>query len=188
MRIRDSGMPEEEMWTGFFEPKTILTKLCLTAQSGDVVDFGCGYGTFTVVAAQIISGIVHAMDIEPDMVEATRRHAERLGLDNVRSIQRNFVSEGTGLETESVGYAMLFNILHAEDPVHLLREAYRVLAPGGRAGIIHWKYDAGTPRGPAMDIRPRPDQCREWMGRAGLNLTIPFMDLPPYHYGIVGQK
>ena len=47
MKMRDSGMPEEQLWVSFFSPGTILSKLDLTAQSGDIVEFGCGYGTGT---------------------------------------------------------------------------------------------------------------------------------------------
>ena len=188
MKIRDSGMPEEGLWRGFFSPETILAKLGLTVQSGDVVDFGCGYGAFAIVAAQMTSGTVYALDIEEEMVEATERRAGGLALNNIRVIHRDFVSEGTGLAPERIGHAMLFNILHAEDPVRILCEAYRVLVSGGKVGVIHWNYDASTPRGPAMDIRPRPDQCRDWMVQAGFKLITPFIDLPPYHYGIVGQK
>ena len=68
------------------------------------------------------------------MVAATAARAASLGLANVRAIQRDFDAEGTGLPDASVGYAMLFNVLHAEEPMPMLREASRVLAPRGRAG------------------------------------------------------
>jgi ubiquinone/menaquinone biosynthesis C-methylase UbiE len=106
----------------------------------------------------------------------------------VQTRQRDFVAEGTGLPDDSVGYAMLFNILHAENPVSLLCEAFRVLRPGGKVGVIHWNYDPKTPRGPVMNIRPRPEQCQSWTREAGFALTVPFMSLPPYHYGLVGRK
>ena len=61
----------------------------------------------------------------------------------------------------------------------LLRESFRVLASGGKVGTIHWNYDADTPRGPAMEIRPRPDQCQEWTVVAGFDLIVPYTDLPP---------
>jgi hypothetical protein len=51
MKVRDSGMPEETVWEGFFDARHILSQLSLTDGQADVVDFGCGYGTFTIAAA-----------------------------------------------------------------------------------------------------------------------------------------
>lgn len=182
-------MPDERMWWGFFAPEQALAKLDLTGSRRDVVDFGCGYGTFTIPAARIVEGTVHALDIEADMVEATARKAAEAGLGNVRVDRRDFLAEGTGLPDGSVDYAMLFNILHCEQPDALLREAWRVLSPGGRLGIMHWNYDPATPRGPSMAIRPRPEQCRDWAGSLGFCLHLPGkIDLPPYHYGWVMEK
>jgi len=188
MKVRDSGMPDEKMWEGFFDAPHILNQLEFANAEGDVVEFGCGYGLFTIAAATLTSGIVHAIDIEPGMVSATTARAESLGHTKIRTEQRDFVADGTGLPDESVSYAMLFNILHADDPVSLLREAHRVLRGGGRVGIIHWICDATTPRGPDLSIRPRPEQCQAWLQKAGFNISIPFVALPPYHYGLTGRK
>ena len=187
MKARDSGMPDEEMWAAFFEPGRILTQLEFE-ELDRVVEFGSGYGTFTVAAAARTKDTVVALDIEPAMVEATRRKARAMGLHNVQVVLRDFVAEGTGLAENSVSHALLFNILHTDQPMDLLREAHRVLRPGGRVGIIHWNYDANTPRGPALNIRPHPAQCQEWAREAGFELAMPFVDLPPYHYGLVGRK
>ena len=53
MRIRDSGMPAEDVWRTFFDVDATLTKLGLKPDCGDVVEFGCGYGTFTIPAARM---------------------------------------------------------------------------------------------------------------------------------------
>ena len=189
MKTRESGMPDETMWSGFFSPTETLAKLGLTASCGDVADFGCGYGTFTIPAARLVRGIVHALDIEADMVGATRRKAEDAGPGNVRVVRRDFVADGTGLPDGSIDYAMLFNLLHCEQPEVLLREAWRILSPGGRLGIMHWNHDPSTPRGPSMEIRPRPEQCCEWAEGIGFQLAIPErIDLPPYHFGWVMEK
>jgi hypothetical protein len=39
-----------------------------------------------------------------------------------------------------------------------------------------------------MEIRPRPEQCQQWIKTAGFELVKPLIDFPPYHYGILGQK
>ncbi|MBI2422964.1 MAG: class I SAM-dependent methyltransferase [Candidatus Hydrogenedentes bacterium] len=189
MKGRESGMPEEAMWADFFDPPRILELLGLGTEIRDIVEFGCGYGTFTLPAARMIQGTVHALDIEAEMLEATRIKAAAAGLKNVQLHQRDFIANGCGLAAESIDYAMLFNILHVENPVALLHEAKRILAPGGRAGIIHWNHDPATPRGPSMAIRPRPAQCIEWVLCSGLELPKPsIIDLPPYHYGLVALR
>ena len=189
MKTRESDMPDESMWSSFFSPEQTLAKLGLTGSCGDVVDFGCGYGTFTIPVARMVRGTVHALDIETDMVEATRRKAEEAGLSNVLVERRDFVADGTGLADTSVDYVMLFNILHCDQPEVLLREAWRILSPDGRLGIMHWNHDPTTPRGPSMDIRPRPQQCRQWAEQVGFQLAMPEkINLPPYHYGWVMEK
>lgn len=189
MKTRESGMPEEEIWNRFFDAEAILRSLKLTPLCRDVVEFGCGYGTFTVPAARIVSGTVHALDIEAVMVAITQSRAEANGLRNVRARLCDFVSGGAGLADASVDYVMLFNILHTERPEVLLREAHRVLTAGGLLGIIHWNYDPATPRGPSMDIRPRPEQCRDWAVQEGFRLLPPgIIDLPPYHYGMALER
>jgi hypothetical protein len=79
---------------------------------------------------------------------------------------------------------LLFNILHCEEPLRFLREAVRVLRPTGCVGVIHWRYDPATPRGPNMEIRPRPEQITDWGSQAGLTVShASVIDLPPWHYG-----
>jgi len=176
-------MPDRELWEKFFQPEIILKTLGLTSQTGDIAEFGCGYGTFTIPAAQIIQGKVFAFDIESEMVRYTRDIAQKRKINNIETILRDFIAEGTGLKEASVDYAMLFNILHLEKPVELLQEAYRILKPSGTIGILHWNYDPSTPRGPAMEFRPKPEQCIGWATEAGFVQPIQY-DLKPYHYGI----
>ena len=189
MKARDSGMPEEGVWEGFFDPARVLSSLGLTLACRDVVEFGCGYGTFTIPAARGVTGRVYAFDIEHEMIARTRARATAAGLENICAACRDILETGTGLPDESVDYAMVFNILHAEEPLRLLREAARVLRGGGRLGIIHWIPDPSTPRGPALDIRPTPQQCLDWTREAGFTPLTPLpIPLPPFHYGLSLEK
>ncbi len=189
MKTRESGMPDESVWQGFFKPEIVLKSMGLTSACRNVADFGCGYGTFTIPAARIASGIVYALDMEPEMVECTKAKADEAGLKNVEVQRRDFIAEGTGLRDASVDYAMLFNILHAEERTTLLKEAWRILKTGGTLAIIHWNYDPDTPRGPSMEIRPRPVECCEWIEQIGFHLVPPGqIALAPYHYGFSFQR
>lgn len=185
MKTRESGMPDEELWASFFQPELILDRLCLRSIVGDVAEFGCGYGTFTIPAARRCTGVVYALDIEPEMVALTQEKAAAAGVVNVHPVLRDIIAAGTGLSDATADYCMVFNILHAEHPVALLREARRVLKPSGLLGVMHWNYDSSTPRGPSMAIRPKPEQCARWAEGAGLVPISGLIDLPPFHYGRV---
>lgn len=191
MKGRESGMPDEACWASFFDPEGILDRV-LVSQGGcyNVVEFGSGYGTFTLPAANRTRGLITALDIEPDMVSLVDQRAHATGVSNVRAVLRDFVAHGTGLADGSQGHAMVFNLLHIETPIALLREAYRSLQPGGILSVIHWRSDIETPRGPPLAIRPTPEQCTAWLAEAGFDSVVP-VDLgsaAPYHFGLLGQR
>ena len=185
MKVRESGMPEEAYWEALMDVPLILDRLEIDARLKDVIELGCGYGTFTLPVARRISGVIEALDIEHDMIERTRHRAEAAGLRNVRCQLRDVMRDGFGGEPESRDACLLFNILHCGEPVYLLTEAARSVHLDGWVLVIHWRYDSATPRGPGMDIRPRPDQIAGWATETGrLQLEGGIIDLPPWHYGL----
>jgi ubiquinone/menaquinone biosynthesis C-methylase UbiE len=188
MKVRDSGMPEETLWSTFFDVENILSRLEVNASIQDLMEVGCGYGTFTLDAAKKISGTVHAFDIDPEMISCTSHKAVLNRISNINYHNRDIISQGTGLTSGSMDYAMLFNILHHDNPNELFSEVWRVLKPGGRTGIIHWRSDIETPRGPELSIRPTPEQCVEWAIQSGFMMVKEPEVLKPYHFGLVIQK
>jgi SAM-dependent methyltransferase len=182
-------MPPLEQWEAYFDPAAILESLGCRNLHGDCIELGCGYGTFTIAAATTVAGTLYAFDIDTTMVEATTERVRRAGLANVVVQQRDLTADGCGRPEGSACYVMLFNLLHIEHPVDLLREAHRVLRPGCSIGVTHWIFDARTPGGPTLEIRPRPEQCRAWGEQAGLR-WVRYQALPgaPWHWGMVMQR
>jgi ubiquinone/menaquinone biosynthesis C-methylase UbiE len=187
MKVRDSGMPEQSYWEGLFDIGGVLDGMKIDQRINDVVEVGCGYGTFTVPVAQRIGGRLHAFDIEPEMIESTRKRAEAAGIINLRLTARDVLAVGFGLPEQSVDAALLFNILHAEDPAEMLRAAAQVVRPGGRILAIHWRSDVKTPRGPDLSIRPKPEQIAAWAKAVGLQ-PEPSQILPPWHFGVILRR
>ena len=182
-------MPPAQVWESFFDAAGVFDALGCQAQRGDVVEFGCGHGTFTVALAPRVSGTVYALDIDPEMVRATADRASDAKCNNIVVEQRDFVAAGSGRADGSVNYVLLFNILHIEDPVGLLREAHRILRDGGTAAVIHWRHDVETPRGPPLEIRPRPQQCSAWAEQAGLRFrSIHDFAKSPWHWGMLLER
>jgi len=185
MKVRESGMPEEAYWETLFDVGLILDRLGVDARLRNVVEFGCGYGTFTIPVAKRISGTLTTFDIDAAMVERTRKRAAASGSYNILYLVEDVFAKGFGGEAGSKDACLLFNILHCEQPVKLLAEAARVVRPGGVVLVIHWRYDPSTPRGPTMAIRPRPKQIVKWAEQTGLlEPEGRMVDQPPWHYGL----
>lgn len=191
MKVRESGMPDESYWESFFDASAAMKLLFDSSGfSGNLVEFGCGYGTFTVPAAVHTKGVVTALDIDPQMIERTRQKTEAWGLSNVHAEVRDFVANGSGLDGETQDHALIINLLHLEQPIPLLREAHRVLREDGMLLVMHWRSDIPTPRGPSLAIRPRPEQCQVWMEAAGFRKVEPVNVQPycPYHFGLLARR
>ncbi len=64
MKVRDSGMPEEDDWNNFFDAECVIKKMFgEKGCQGNLVEFGSGYGTFTLAVAKYLTGTVLALDI-----------------------------------------------------------------------------------------------------------------------------
>jgi ubiquinone/menaquinone biosynthesis C-methylase UbiE len=188
LKVRDSGMPTENMWATFFNVDLILSELQINSEINDLVEIGCGYGTFTILTAKQIKGKLYAFDIEKGMIDVVANKMKTEDVHNVILDHRDVLTNTTGLADNSIDYVMLFNILHYESPYEFLNEAYRVLRPNGKVGILHWRSDVSTPRGPHLSIRPKPDQILHFIDRFKFNVFKEPVVIEPYHFGLVISK
>jgi len=180
MKIRDSGMPDEAYWESLFDVPLILSRLGIE-RFKDVAELGCGYGTFSIPIAKAIGGTLYTFDVDPTMVDRTLERESGL---RILACVRDVMEQGFGVVVDAV---LLFNILHCEQPVTLLRHGREALREGGEVLVIHWRHDIATPRGPAADIRPSPDQIATWAVQAGLTAGKAIR-LPPWHFGMVLKR
>lgn len=188
MKVRDSGMPAANLWASFFDVDLILSELQINSDTGDLVEIGCGYGTFTIPSAKKINGTLYAFDIEEEMIETVKQELRNMYINNVNLEQRDILTQTTGLADNSIDYVMLFNILHHESPNDFLNEAWRILKPNGKVGILHWRSDIETPRGPDLTIRPKPDQILKWIDKQKFTLHKAPTFIMPYHFGLILSK
>jgi SAM-dependent methyltransferase len=185
MKLRDSGMPDEQFWETLFDVDLIVSALGIDSKFKDVAELGCGYGTFTIPIARLISGTLDTFDIEPAMVLRTEERARQARLANVVCQQRDVIDQGFGLPPGSVDAVLLFNILHCENPEALLWQASEIVVSGGWVFVIHWRFDPQTPRGPSLAIRPKPEHIAAWAESTGQwKQQGGTLDLPPWHYGL----
>ncbi|HVI40596.1 MAG TPA: class I SAM-dependent methyltransferase [Anaerovoracaceae bacterium] len=190
MKFRDSGMPNEQIWNTFFDPRSILRQMEVTANIKTLIDIGCGYGTFLIPASEIIAGHIVGVDIESEMIGVCAQKINEYDIKNAELICGDISTEVTLRSLDkckgNADYITLFNILHCEQPQELLKNAYNLLNINGKVGVIHWIYGE-TPRGPALEVRPIPETIIDWAEKAGFVLTKK-VDLPPYHFGLIFKK
>lgn len=114
------------------------------APGARVLDFGCGPGSYSVAAAQIVgeSGKVFALDIHPKAIEAVQARAARLGLTNVETIHGPLPPTLAG----SIDVVLLYDTFHLlDDPQGTLEELHRVLKPDGTLSFTdHHVKDAAV--------------------------------------------
>jgi ubiquinone/menaquinone biosynthesis C-methylase UbiE len=114
----------------FFPPKKKLQEGGIKP-GFQVLDFGCGPGSFSETAAQMVgnSGKVYALDMHPMAIQSIEKRKRRKGLKNIEVISSDCV---TGLPDASIDVVLLFDVLHElEDKSSVLTEIFRVMKPGG---------------------------------------------------------
>lgn len=149
--------PERVRW---LPPGEVLGHLRL--QPGTcVADLGAGTGYFAIpIAVQIApQGRLFAVDLQPEMLA---RLAEKLSLPdmpaNVQLVEGS--ANNTTLPAESCDRVLMANLWHElDDHPGVLREAARLLRPGGLLVIVDWRHDADRPPGPPLEHRVPMQDC-----------------------------
>jgi SAM-dependent methyltransferase len=111
----------------------------------DVVELGCGTGTNSIRLAAAGARVI-GVDADPEILARARR---KKGAEAVE--WRSGRVEAPGLAAASTDRVVLSLVLHhLPDPAKLatLREAHRLLRPGGRVHIADW----GPPADPLMRL------------------------------------
>jgi arsenite methyltransferase len=121
-----------ESFAGVANPFS-LGELALGEQ---VLDLGCGAGTDSLVAAQMVGpeGHVVGVDMTPEMIAKARASAAEMGTANVDFVE----SEAERLPFDDASFDVVISngvIDLVPDKDVVFAEVYRVLRPGGRLQI-----------------------------------------------------
>jgi len=116
------------------------------SEAQTVVDYGCGPGIFSLAAARIVGqlGKVYALDVRPRALQEVREIAANENLRNIetRLLDRSAVT--VALADRIADALLLYDVLQEiPDKPGLMREAYRLLKPGGVLSVFPMHLGTG---------------------------------------------
>lgn len=118
-----------------------------------VLDIGSGAGLDSLIAARMVgpAGSVFGVDMTPAMLAKARRNAADAGLANV-AFRQGYMEE-LPVEDASVDVVISNGVINlTTDKLHVMREVYRALRPGGRFQIADIHVQTEVPQDSRDDI------------------------------------
>ena len=110
----------------------ITDELNQLAELGEVVEFGCGTGYFTVAIAEKSTSVL-ATDLSDSLLEAANARLR----DHPKVTVQKEDCLGTSLMSESCDSVFMANLIHVlASPAKALEESSRILRSGGRIVIV----------------------------------------------------
>jgi SAM-dependent methyltransferase len=164
----------------------------LAFRSGErVADIGAGTGYFTFQIADEVgpTGIVHALDIAPEMLEYLELRVKARRAANV--LLRRVTREDPQLAPGSVDTILMIDTIHyVKDRTSYARKLRPALAPGGRLVVIDYrpKPMPERPWGPPPEQQFPREQLDREMDRAGFTVIASHDFLPEQFFVVYGVR
>ena len=164
-------------------PEAVLEKAGLKPGM-TLIDIGCGQGFFTLPASRLIgpSGKVFGLDKDEIVISGLRIKASAEGLKNIETITG--AAEDNVVCSACADMVFLGIVLHDyNDPSKVLKNAHKMIKPGGKLVNLDWKKEA-MDIGPPQAKRFDEDTALRLIKASGFGIES-LSNSGQYHYLIV---
>ncbi|AGK54043.1 class I SAM-dependent methyltransferase [Bacillus sp. 1NLA3E] len=149
-------------------PEKLLQHLPMK-RSNHVLDLGAGTGYLTIPAAQMVDGIVYALDVDSHMLKAIDAKAHAENITNIQLVKGSI--DDIPLSDDSIDIALASLVLHEVKPLsNTLQQVYRVLKEGGYFLVLEYEKTEGPTEGPPMHVRVPSSIMEQEMINAGFTI------------------
>ncbi len=170
------------------QPRSVIDQLPIV--EGDVVvDCGSGTGSYALDLARSVGrqGMVHAYDIQRDLIAALSHTAADQNIANIMTMVVDFETSVLPLATASAdGVIIAHTLFQIKDKNYFLQEVSRILKPGGWCAVIEWR-DSFQGIGPQPDYIVPEETVHTLCDAAGLLYQNPLF-VGTFQYGALFYK
>ena len=152
-----------------FPPEEVLQMLTIK-KTDNILDLGAGTGYLTIPAAQMVSSLVYALDMDEKMLEIIACKAQDESITNIQLVKGRI--DNIPLPDDSIDVVLASLVLHEIKPLSTtLQQIKRVLKDGGQFMCLEYEKDETAIEGPPMQIRVPSSVMEQELENVGLNVT-----------------
>lgn len=153
-----------------------------------VADIGAGTGFYAWRIAQRVSvtGMVYAVDVQPEMIKALEKQMSRRGATNVKPLLG--AADDPKLAPNSLDLALMVDVYHEfEQPYEMLAAIVRAVKPGGRVAFVEFR--GSDPKVPIKPLHTMTEaQVRREAAVHSLEWVATNRELPWQHVIVFRKK
>jgi ubiquinone/menaquinone biosynthesis C-methylase UbiE len=152
-----------------FPPKELLQMLPIK-KTDNILDLGAGTGYLAITAAQMVDGLVYALDMNANMLRIIESKAHDENITNIQLVKGSI--DDIPLPDNSIDIVLASLVLHEVSPLSkTLQQIKGVLKDGGYFLCLEFEKTESATDGPPMHIRIPSSIMEEELINAGFTVT-----------------
>jgi ubiquinone/menaquinone biosynthesis C-methylase UbiE len=152
-----------------FPPEELLQMLPIK-KTDNILDLGAGTGYLAIPAAQMVDGLVYALDMDPQMLEVIGSKTQDENITNIQLVKGSI--DNIPLSDDSIDIVLASLVLHEVKSLSkTLQQIKRVLKEGGYFLCFEFEKIESPIEGPPMNIRISSSIMEQEIINAGFSIT-----------------